>query len=84
MEILFVGFHFMAIFLDIKTALLKLSFENLKNSKNWVNAKNSNPYDFRYFWNSARSDNPSLKYQRFTPPGWKDIGTRKVEFVTMT
>ena len=26
----------------------------------------------------------SLKYQRFTPPGCKDIGIRKFEFVAIT
>ena len=31
--------------------------------------------------NSVRSNNQSLKYQRFTPSGWKDIGTRKFQFV---
>ena len=28
--------------------------------------------------------NPSLKYQRFTPSGGKNIGIRKSEFVTKT
>jgi len=28
--------------------------------------------------NSIRSNNPSLKYQRFSPSGWKDLGNRKV------
>ena len=30
------------------------------------------------------SNNISLKYQRFTPSGHKDIGIRKLEFVTKT
>ncbi len=34
--------------------------------------------------NSVRSNNLSLKYQRFTPSGGKNIGTRKSEFVTKT
>ena len=34
--------------------------------------------------NSVRSDGLSLKYQRFTSPGWKDIGVRKCEFVAKT
>ena len=32
--------------------------------------------------NSVRSNNPSLKYQRFTPSGCKDIEMRKLEIVT--
>ena len=31
--------------------------------------------------NSGRSNSLSLKYQRFTPSGWKDIGVRKFKFV---
>jgi len=31
--------------------------------------------------NSVRSNNLSLKYQRFTPTGRKDLGIRKFEFV---
>ncbi len=31
--------------------------------------------------NSILSNNLSLKYQRFTTPGWKDIGIRKLSFV---
>ena len=34
--------------------------------------------------NSVRSNNLRLKYQRFTPSGWKDIGIRKFEFVAKT
>ena len=30
--------------------------------------------------NSERSNSLSLKYQRFTPPGRKDIGTLKFKF----
>ena len=30
--------------------------------------------------NSVRANNLSLKYERFTPAGCKDIGIRKVEF----
>ena len=30
--------------------------------------------------NSVRSNNLSLKYQRFTPQGCKDIGIRKFEW----
>ena len=31
--------------------------------------------------NSAGSNNVSLKFQRFTPSGGKDIGIRKFEFL---
>ena len=34
--------------------------------------------------NSVKLNNLSLKYQRFTPSGCKDVGTRKFEFVTKT
>ena len=34
--------------------------------------------------NSVRSNNLSLKYQRFIPWRCKDIGTRKFEFVAIT
>ena len=34
--------------------------------------------------NSVRSNNVSLKYQRPTPSGCKDIGIRKFEFVAKT
>ena len=34
--------------------------------------------------NSGRPNNLSLKYQRFTPPGCKDIGIRKFGVVTNT
>ena len=34
--------------------------------------------------NSVRSNNLSLKYQRFTPSGCKDIGIIKFEFVAKT
>ena len=34
--------------------------------------------------NSVRYKNLSLKYQRFTPSGGKNIGIRKSEFVTKT
>ena len=34
--------------------------------------------------NSVRSNNLSLKYQRVTPSGCKDIGIRKFEFVVKT
>ena len=34
--------------------------------------------------NSVRSNHLSLKYQRFTPSGYKDIGIRKFEFVAKT
>ena len=32
----------------------------------------------------VRSNNPSLKYQKFTPSGYKDIGIKTDEFVTKT
>ena len=31
--------------------------------------------------NAVRSNNVSLKYQRFTPSGYKVIGFTKIEFV---
>ena len=31
--------------------------------------------------NSGRSNSLSLKYQRFTPLGYKDLGVRKFKFV---
>ena len=34
--------------------------------------------------NYVRLNNPSLKYQRFTPSGCRDIGNRKFEFVAKT
>ena len=34
--------------------------------------------------NPDRSNNLSLKYQRFTPLGCKDIGIRKFKFVSKT
>ena len=34
--------------------------------------------------NSDSSNNLSLKYQRFTPPGREDTGIRKFEFVAKT
>ena len=34
--------------------------------------------------NSVRSNNMSLKYQRFITSGFKDIVIRKAEFVTKT
>ena len=34
--------------------------------------------------NSVKWKNPSLKYQRFTPSGGKNIGIGKSEFVTKT
>ena len=34
--------------------------------------------------NSVRLNNPSLKYQRFTSTGCRDIGIRKFEFVAKT
>ena len=34
--------------------------------------------------NSVRSNSLSLKYQRFTSPGCKDIYIRKAEFVAKT
>ena len=34
--------------------------------------------------NSGRSNSQSLKYQRFTPSGCKDIGIRKCKFVAIT
>ena len=34
--------------------------------------------------NSGRSSSLSLKYQRFTPSGCKDIGVRKYKFVAKT
>ena len=34
--------------------------------------------------NSVRSNNLSLKYQKFTTSVYKDIGTRKFEFVAKT
>ena len=34
--------------------------------------------------NSGRSNSLSLKYQRFTPSGCKDIGVRKCKFVAKT
>ena len=34
--------------------------------------------------NSVRSYNLSLRYQRFKPPGCKDIGFRTFEFVAKT
>ena len=34
--------------------------------------------------NSGRSNNQSLKYQRFTPTSCKDIGIRKFELVTIS
>ena len=33
---------------------------------------------------SDRSNNLSLKYERFTPSGREDIGIRKIEFVAKT
>ncbi len=33
---------------------------------------------------SVRSNNQSLKYQRFTPSGFRDIGIRKLGFVAKT
>ena len=34
--------------------------------------------------NSIRSNNLSLKYEKFTSPGCKDIGTQRYEFVAKT
>ena len=34
--------------------------------------------------NYVRSSNPSLKYQRFTPSGCRDIGIRKFGIVAKT
>ena len=34
--------------------------------------------------NSDGSNNQSLKYQRFTPSGFRDIGIRKLGFVAKT
>ena len=47
---------------------LELNVQDLKFVKLWN-------------MNSIGSNILSLKYQRFTPPGWKDIGIRKDEFV---
>ena len=60
---------------------------------NWVLATISNfqitvsiPNQCRRPWvfqtdNFVRSNNFNLKYQRFTPSGWKDKGIRNFEFV---
>ena len=37
-----------------------------------------------YTMNTVRSNNLSLKNQRSTPSGFKDIGIRKFEFVAKT
>ena len=34
--------------------------------------------------NAIRSNNVSLKYQRFTSKGYRDIGVTKTEFVAKT
>ena len=53
----------------------------------------SNPYIFATHWrrpwifptmNYIRSNNLSLKWQRFTPSGWKDIWIRQFKFVSKT
>ena len=62
--------------------------------RNWVFATNSdflitissepNAVDLRYFKLWILLDERSLKYQRFTPSGGKNIGINKSEFVTKT
>ena len=41
----------------------------------------TNAVDLGYFMNSLRSNNLSLKYQRFTPSGCKDIQIKIFELV---
>jgi len=69
----------------------------MNSQRNWVFATNSDfliviynlatrfprPLIFQNI-NSGRSKSLSLKYQRFTPSGCKDIGVRKCKFVAKT
>ena len=67
-------------------AKVKDKFELKNTERNWVFAANSffiilislqtDVVDLRYF-NSFRSTSLSLKYQRYTSLGCKDIGIRK-------
>ena len=57
----------------------KLRFSNSHNLATCFPA----PLIFQTF-NSGRSNSLSLKYQRFTPLGCKDIGDRKFKFVAKT
>ena len=57
----------------------KLRFSNSHNLATCFPA----PLIFQTF-NSGRSNSLSLKYQRFTPLGCKDIGDRKFKFVSKT
>ena len=72
-----------------------MSFFFLKNGeRNLVFATNSDfliPISLKtkvvilwYSVNSAKSKHLSLKYQRWTPLGWKDIGIRKCKFSAKT
>ena len=58
---------------------LKLRFSNSYN----LGTRFPTPLIFQTF-NSGRSKSLSLKYQRFTPSGCKDIGDRKFKFVAKT
>ena len=44
----------------------------------------SETFNISNYMNAVRSYNVSLKYQRATSSGCKDIGITKVEFVTKT
>ena len=57
----------------------KLRFYNSYN----LATRFSRPLIFQTI-NSGRSNSLSLKYQRFTPSGCKDIGIRKCKFVAKT
>ena len=74
--------------------LIKLNLKNeIKKLSFWHKLRFSNSYNvgtrfhrlliFRTI-NSGRSNSPSLKYQRITPSGCKDIGVRKCNLLQKT
>ena len=61
----------------------KLWFSNSYLAKNNLATHSLRPLIFQTI-NSVRSNSLSLKYQRFTSSGFKDIGVRKCKFVAKT
>ena len=57
----------------------KISWKELSLCQNFPSLQ-SNVVDIGYLkLNSVRSNNISLKYQKFTPSGYQDIGIQKFE-----
>ena len=79
----FIKSYWFKIYFLAMVNIKELSFCHKLRFSNSNNLATRFPFIFQTI-NSGRSNSLSLKYQRLTPSGCKDIGVRKFKFVAKT